>query len=538
MPRADPNRSFEIAVRHLFRHLDDAAALKRNPIVSRFFPQQVSNQVAPEQSARTATQVRALAVLAAKKFRDLASDSSERERRERQLTIVEAQCAGNKPIPALAHELGVSVRECYRERAEVHRWIGSFIRSYEPALVTRTHEPMSEAQFQLERAAARAEAGDYDRALRGYRGIAASAAADDKARALCEMVDVELERGSLASASTFLADLLRTLAARAETPATETARTYGDLLEAKLAWASGDFEAAAQVLARALEKSDGFEKRKDRATRALRVNIMAESGNRAIEHGEFERAERYLTAADEICNQDTTLNLARTDLLLARVNLNVTRMRPESDVSLRQQIPLADRAEEIATQSGSLKRRLLVETLQVQLQTPVQNAPREIARVLSIVNRFRNRRLAAVISMEFADYLLQGPYWRRAERLLIDAFPKSSYHWALSMHLRGVYRLRIGDATGAYAFESAASEIAQRAANSRLHAAALRGLATSAYLLSRADEAADYIAAAIPISERYGSLTSCRKTYQSAAFITGDSRYARRAESFRRAVKG
>ena len=33
MPFADPKKSFEIAVRHLFRHLDDTVQLRRNPLV-------------------------------------------------------------------------------------------------------------------------------------------------------------------------------------------------------------------------------------------------------------------------------------------------------------------------------------------------------------------------------------------------------------------------------------------------------------------------------------------------------------------------
>jgi hypothetical protein len=37
MPRANPESAFEVAVRHLFRHVRDADALRRNPIVHTFF---------------------------------------------------------------------------------------------------------------------------------------------------------------------------------------------------------------------------------------------------------------------------------------------------------------------------------------------------------------------------------------------------------------------------------------------------------------------------------------------------------------------
>src|SRR5580692_5716471 len=37
MPRTDPQRSFEVAVGHLFRTLNNVVALRRNPIVRAYF---------------------------------------------------------------------------------------------------------------------------------------------------------------------------------------------------------------------------------------------------------------------------------------------------------------------------------------------------------------------------------------------------------------------------------------------------------------------------------------------------------------------
>jgi hypothetical protein len=36
MPQANPNRSFEAASRHLFRHINDVDALRSNPLVNTF----------------------------------------------------------------------------------------------------------------------------------------------------------------------------------------------------------------------------------------------------------------------------------------------------------------------------------------------------------------------------------------------------------------------------------------------------------------------------------------------------------------------
>jgi hypothetical protein len=398
---------------------------------------------------------------------------------------------------------------------------------------------MSEFQFRISRAAARIEAGDYDRAMREYEEISDSAdSIVYKIETLCRMLDVELELGKFSAAHARASKLIRLFAAE-ETPVAlvEASRMHFGLLQGKLAWATGDFECAALQLSRLKTSARLLAASDNQHLASVRAEIEIESANRALDRGEFDVGQKCLDVARKICGSDPALKLSSVDVLLAQINLNITRMRPAGVVSLQEQGQLANRAQELACQSGSMKRQLLVEILEVQLQKPLNDAVHEVARVLAIAKRFGNPRLVAMASMEFADYLLQGRHWREAGDLLCSGFPKGSYQWAILMHLKAAYQLRVGDPLSAYSSEKLAASVAQRAGNLRLHAATLRGIATAAYLLGREDEAADYIAAAVPIAERYGSLPSCRKTYQSAAYITGKQRYAREAEKLRLAVK-
>ena len=479
-------------------------------------------------------QIRSVVLLAAQRFRDLATSPGDRERRHRQFAIVEELFGENRPPSLLAAEFGISVRQCYRERADIYRWIGTFIRSYEPPRERRSLEHMNHLQFRIERAAARIETGDYDLAAREYKCIAAAAELPYKIEALCKLADLEIQLGKFAAADGHMRELTPLLADEAS-PLKAIAQM--EFLQAKLAWATGDFDRAPELLSRARVSAAGLVESDDRGIKPLCAEVQIESANRAIDRGEFAAARKYLDEAGRLCESEPRLELNSVDLLLAQIDLNLTCLRPGNGVSLRQQVRLANRAQEIAAQSGSMKRILLVEALQVQLQTPPHNAAQEVERVLAIADEFPNRRLVAMISMQFADYLLQSTHWKMADQLLYDAFPKRSHDWGILMHLRGVYSLRMGDAAAAHSFERLAAGVAERARNPRLHAATLRGLATAAHLLTRSDEAAGYIAAAVLLAENYGSLSSCRKTYQSAAAITGKSKYARAAERLSLAAK-
>ena len=515
-------------MRHLFRHLDDAGQLQENPLVSKFFASNGGDERA------ASAQIRSLVLLAARDYRDRATSPGQRVRRDRQFAIVRAHCVERKTPSQLAGELGMSVRQCYRERAEIFHAIGTLLRSHEPSRPPRL-ERTSEFESQMERAAAHTEAGNFDRAMNVYERITAAADVPLKIDAALEMAELELELGRYPAAQAQLCKLAALLDGDSALENRKLSCTRVEWLKAKLAWETGDFDEFAQrvsgvrtSLPRVQDGSRNF--------KAVQAEVELESALRAMDRGDFPDAQRHLDEAATICGRDPALKLSSYDVLLAQIILNSSRRRPAHGIDLQEHVRSIDRAVEISASLGSTKRGLVAATHQVRHRNPVEAAGREVEHILASARRFPNQRLLAIISLMLADYLLLTRHWRTAGRLLRCALPKGSYLWATLMHLRGVFLLRIGDPFAAGKCAKLALGVAQRASSPRLIATTLRGVAMSAYLTAREQEAHDYIEAAIPIAEQCGSLRSCLKTYQYAALITRRRKYAKEAEKFRRAL--
>jgi tetratricopeptide (TPR) repeat protein len=390
----------------------------------------------------------------------------------------------------------------------------------------------------VERAAARAESGDFAGARRRYEEIVAAADTSRKIEALCQLADVELELGEFSIAQARLAELDRLLAQAVAADSVALSRLHAQWLRARLAWETGDFDRGGRLLSEVRESALRFPTADSLRFKSLRIESAIESAEREMDRGEFTAAQRHLDEASAVCKREPELELRAVDVSLAQIILNVARMRPGDGLSLREQVRLANRAAGIVAASESVKRKLAVATLQLKLQRSAEADPFAVARILGMAERFPNPRIVGYVSLLLGDYLMQGRYWRRAARLLRDVFPKPSFLWALSTHLKGVYHLRLGDSATGYACEELAFDVARRMQSPRLRGATLQGLARSAYMLGHRNEAVYYIEAAIPISEQHGSLMSCLKTYQLAARVTRKPKYRRAARRLRLAAIG
>src|SRR5580704_7013541 len=111
MPYADPSRSFESAVRHLFRHWADARALRRNPLVRKALGSDARLKD-PELVAAVRRRVLRVAARAGGN--------------ERHAAIATAIFAPERP-EATAKRLGLSLRQYYRERSEACRIVASIL---------------------------------------------------------------------------------------------------------------------------------------------------------------------------------------------------------------------------------------------------------------------------------------------------------------------------------------------------------------------------------------------------------------------------
>jgi hypothetical protein len=392
----------------------------------------------------------------------------------------------------------------------------------------------------MERAAQRAANGDYHQAMRSYNSLIQKGNIRAKLEAFIKRVELELELWDLSAAQTSLREvswLLKTFSKGLPEAGVRRASAYVELVGSRLAWERGSFEEAARKLFIARSMSLSFRNDVAKGLRSLFADIALESTYRAFHLGEFGAARAFVLMAKDA---DRTLfgPTARTACIaLSEAVSSFVSMRPGADATLHHQIALARQAQAIALQCGSLKWRLYAEMFLTMLERTGVNILQRGELVLSISRDLCNPQLHATLSLEFADLLLDTPFWPRAKELMRVSLPKESFYAGLFGMLKALYYLKVGSAAGARRHAKVAYAIGKDAASPKLQASALRILGGASYLLGRQAEAEDYILSTLPLAEKYGTATACLKAYQSAALITGRRKYAREARILSLAVE-
>jgi len=529
MPRANPATSFDASVRHLFRHLRDAEQLKRNPLVKRFFGLRFNFNRVYQTGALTA--VHTLVDAGAKAYGDTAT-LDEKPVIERQLAIFYG-CIQKRTVAQLSSELGISVRQCYRERAIIYRYVGDFISRHEPRKIIPVASIVSTFHVQMERATLRAENGDYQQAMLEYTSLMSNGDNRQKLEAFAKRVELELELGDLRAATSSLQDLsavLQAFACELSDSEIKACKAQINLLTARAAFEQGSFELAFAKLSQAREISSCFVGIDDRRLKRLFLDIVLESANREFEVGNFDVSQKFLTLAKD-CNSTPSLSGSSTaNICLIQAVLNFSTMRPGTFATVHNQVDLINQAQASAAQCGSLKWRLQAEVALLALQRPRENVMEKTEMILTIAQRLRNPRLVATLSVALADLLMETPFWRHSEALARFTLSQDSLDEAMFCILRAAHRLKAGSPAASRRHAWAAYRIAKAAGASRLQCSALRLLAEASHRLGYEEEAADYILSALTLAERNISAAACVKVYQSAALITGRRKYAREAK--------
>jgi hypothetical protein len=114
MPHANPNESFNVAARHMFRHLNDAPALRRNPLVSWAF-RGVSVR---DSSAAVLSAILSQIVNIGRACYAEDIKANRATRAHRQQAVLKSVCAHGSPEQT-ARELGISVKQFYRDRRAI-----------------------------------------------------------------------------------------------------------------------------------------------------------------------------------------------------------------------------------------------------------------------------------------------------------------------------------------------------------------------------------------------------------------------------------
>ncbi|MGA7355486.1 MAG: hypothetical protein WBW76_08650 [Candidatus Cybelea sp.] len=526
VPLANPEASFEAAVRHLFRHLGDVRELRRNPLVRKLFEKREAGSDVNDTSVDAIIRARVEALAAA--YRD-AAPADQRLRSKRQFAILWAGLQG-RSVKAIAHSLQMSLRQCYRERSTIQRHIGEALRRGDDTPQKVPFKIHDVFETQMERAASRLENGDYALARRQYTALTDEGTNSQRLRALAARTGLELEVGATPAAEAFLGALSASLAQADDVPRIERAEAEVrvQLLQARLGWEQGSFADILTKLRSVQRSADRFKNDPTERLRALYADIVIEAATRAFDLGAFDSTRELLSEAKGVSDTISARDRRNAALLLLESNITFATGRPVFETR-DDPMDLVNRAHSAAIQCGSIKLRLKTEMFLVALQRAHIDVVQQGALLLSSARDLRNAPLTALLSLELADLMLETPAWQRASRLLSGKYPQRSFYAGSFSMLKAVYQLKARDPWAVRKHARAAHSIATQAGAPRFQAAALRLLGYSSYLLGKRDDANDYISSAVPLAERYGSAPARLKTLRTAAIITGKQEYAREA---------
>ena len=170
------------------------------------------------------------------------------EQAQRQFTIA-TRCLIERAHPsAVARELGISERQCYRDRALIYERLGRYVSSAPLEAPAHSARSFDRLDLRFERSAQLADLGCEAEAARHYAGIAgAQESPATKLRALGLLSEVLLACGKIDRARAAIDDARAVLQAARRMMSEDEVETGAcriALARAKVAWDSGDFPPA------------------------------------------------------------------------------------------------------------------------------------------------------------------------------------------------------------------------------------------------------------------------------------------------------
>ncbi|MBV8299709.1 MAG: hypothetical protein JO083_09235 [Candidatus Eremiobacteraeota bacterium] len=517
MPRADPARSPYCASRHLLRNLDDACALRRNPLAQPYFAAAGALRRGDFAADRQALEsLRGAVQLALARCREQAAERGHVG--VGRICAALLRCELDNAAPAVvAAELGLSERQLRRERRAAH---DAFLHAFERVAAT-PRAPASAvdlAALRLAHAVELHECGQSALALAACEAMAAAAPLPERRiEALCLAAEAELDAARfeacaqrLAEADAILALRRRELAAGVVSTAREQIDFVAWSLRRHTGAAGGFAMEPPLVVARAGAALDPDEARRALLVRALAAYAMQRWETGDVEHGRdaIRRAQAVLGSLDPSRAKE------RFALMHADVMLAVLRLPP-----------LNGRAgllavEQLAARSGHARRLLPVRAERIGSEVPVLRRPDGICELLLGMFGAAERRTMSLSFATAARLVAQyeaDPLRGTDAALLAERFaaPRSA-EAMLARCRRAVFALHLGRYDEARALACAIRTGAQELGNGRLHGAAARHLARIALGQHRVREAQRHVREALPLLERYGSYESLREANEIA----------------------
>jgi hypothetical protein len=524
MPRIDPTASFEVAARHLFRHFNDAAMLRANPLLRRFFI-----ETGVDSPGTVLSEIHAYAVavndelcraLEAKGFAPLA-----RRRRE----IVAALCAGEAPAKTAAR-LRVSRSHYYRERHAVCVGIARALNgaaTTQPSRVVMSDDPL---RLLFKRAETLRDAG-FSRAAVDVLESAygAVAGASPKATVGLALAEELVFFGNHDRARALLAQsggpYAQDLEADASDWLRETQILYRARLQSQLSRDAGGVSALETLAKRRIA-----ERRSDDVTYDA-VFLTGEGYRNAGRFGDAKGMLRRLQAMDG--SYLRAIPKRQIGVLLLEAYC-----AEASDDELRLAEQSFRDALELSVASGTVVGALLAMAglIAHDAARGRDEAAYTTARqALQMAKSVDFNGFLGFVMVEIVGAMLKTRYWRAIDPLVFEverfAAPRALGR-ALLKQAQATFFMRMGRPKQAHQALSEGFALAKKLGNRRVEGLILRDRALGLMDSKAGPERADLMREAVDLVERYGSFNDLVVTYDAAARVIGDRRSLQQARQF------
>jgi hypothetical protein len=509
--------------KHLFRHLHDARALRRNPIARPYCQNGLQR-------------IHELIRDAADRCRDEDFRLGKEERALRQHAIVTLACLERKPMAQLAASLGISVRQCYRERADICGRLAGILR-YDGAPAGVESVPhVDEFQLVLVNAFRRAALGETQRALRDCDVLARSAAPlARRLQALRASATILADFGGVDRAQAVLSRAEQLWSDASGNGELQSALARGSmaLLRWQDAYLRADTSAALRNAEEAVRLLRSPAAPRSPAVREMRCESLYALGTARCNAGDmlagydcFPPAESELSDA---CSVSFTTR--------SRISVSAWKLRCSLVTSAGVWRPAFElvrgltNAFKQAYASGDFAAAITALDALTQLHAVAGNhdeAFRASNLALLIAEQQASERVKSQLAIRLALKLLPTSYSSQAATLAGRAKPKAcdGYHRQLIAYFRlenALAQRRYLDAFQLASEQSDGREYAALTVHRNLVKAA------AAQALGKRRTARAIVDVVVPAAERLSSAHTLLDTYRVAAKVTGEARFKRRA---------
>lgn len=528
LENAHSEQSFKRAVRHLFRHLEDARALRKNPLTRRNFVPAVYGGRVRDDVALTAIHSQILQAGYVCHSEDVMAGLTWRAARH--LEILKGLCS-RQSAADIARTLGISIPQYYRDRRSICLRAARVIQNGQDRAIVGVAicDPL---QLEFRRISMLVSQGCAAKAIalgeRVFRQVHSEA---DKVSALLRISDAAIEIGDADLAETRWRSAKSILAERSQVlQEIEILRTHAELVAFRLAMGKGrclDATAMIDALAARFTGSD-WQVCPERSD--LAMTVLLEQCCVCAMAGRFAKARNVIARVDSIEQRNPLIS---PDL---RWQIAFMKAYSAEDGSLcpDERLELLSSTLNLAMIVGSLKGALAATIGLVNhcVTLGYEDEAKEHAdSAIRIARSMEGHSNLMFATDSLAPLLLRTKHWPIVDQMLVDVqkLPQSMHESMIHCKLRGqllARRRRFQDAV--FALTRAEAE-AQDLQSPWLVAAIQPELALALHASGRTEEAKRRARAALRRIEDGASPGVVGSTYKAAAILLGDSGLLARA---------